>query len=235
MNRLAVIPRVKDRFAPTLNGGQRGAQLMGNRGDKLVFHLVGIAEFLRHIIDRLAEVANFVIILLFQPGAEISMGNFAGGLSDLADRNHNRTDKVGTGKQHKEDDGDPGQHCHCDNGIDQSVHPGQGSDQPYRDERFVIDRSDAGNGDDPFTPKLALKAAHSVRGGKSRLKIGHLDLLIDRKARRGGGDVSIGVDRHQLHPVAQFKILHQIADFPLIINRGVLGILCKQGIDGIGL
>ena len=51
-------------FRPALDGGKRRSQLVRDARDKVVFHLFGGLQILCHVADRLAEVADFVVVFV---------------------------------------------------------------------------------------------------------------------------------------------------------------------------
>ena len=59
---------------------------MGNGGDEIVFHSFRCAEFIRHIIYRIAKIADFIIGFLFNFCVKIALGDFFRGFADLSDR-----------------------------------------------------------------------------------------------------------------------------------------------------
>lgn len=73
-------------FAPASDGGEGSAQLMGYRRDEVVLELFRVGKFLRHVVDHIAELADFIVIFLFQPGLEVALGNAPGSFSDLTHR-----------------------------------------------------------------------------------------------------------------------------------------------------
>ena len=69
----------QQRFAPAPYGGQAGAQLVGNRRDEVIFHLLGVTQLLRHIVDGGAQLADLIVIVGIQPHIKVALGDLPGG------------------------------------------------------------------------------------------------------------------------------------------------------------
>ena len=62
-----------DRLGPSLNGGQRCAQLVRNGRDEVVLHLLVLAQFVRHAVDGVAQLAKLVVVRLDNARLEIAL------------------------------------------------------------------------------------------------------------------------------------------------------------------
>ena len=91
-------------LGPSLNGGQRGAQFVGYRGDKLILHPLGGGNLPRHKVDGIAQFADLIVITFFQTGIVFTHRNAAGGLVYRCHRGDNGIDKIPTRQGNKEDD-----------------------------------------------------------------------------------------------------------------------------------
>ncbi|MPM11097.1 hypothetical protein SDC9_57435 [bioreactor metagenome] len=55
----------QNRLTPAVDGGKRGAQLVGHGGDKLRFHFFVSSDFQRHVVDIIHQLAQLVGIPVF--------------------------------------------------------------------------------------------------------------------------------------------------------------------------
>ena len=92
----------QQRFAPAPYGSQRGAQLVGNRRDEVIFHLLGVTQLLRHIVDGGAQLADLIVIVGTQPHIKVALGDLPGGPAHLAHRHDDGIHEVAAGIQHKQ-------------------------------------------------------------------------------------------------------------------------------------
>ena len=88
----------KQRITPAADCRQRGTQFMGYRGNKVIFHALGTADFLRHMVNCITQVTDFIVIDLMQPHAIPSGSNFLGNDIDFHYRFHNGFDKIPVGQ-----------------------------------------------------------------------------------------------------------------------------------------
>ena len=82
------------RLAPAVDGSERRAQLMGDRGNEFRFHLFVLADPGGHIVDGVDQVADLVVVLLFQLDAVVAGSNAFGGIRNAAKRSDDGADKV---------------------------------------------------------------------------------------------------------------------------------------------
>ena len=85
---------------------------MGDGGNEIVFHPFALGELLRHVVDRVAEFADLVVVALGEPRVEIAVSDLARGDAHLSHRVDDRIDEVGAGEDDEEDD------CHANEGED---------------------------------------------------------------------------------------------------------------------
>ena len=158
MQRLRVRPLfIGQRFRPTLDCGQWCPQLVRNRRNKVVFQLLRFGQLPCHIIDYITQLADLIVIFLFQPNTEIPLGNLSGSLPHLSQRDDNGIDKIGTGKHHKKDD------RHSQHGNDNHqrdnlpVNPHQRGDISDRKNFLVTNLGNPGQGQAIFPIQHSLK------------------------------------------------------------------------------
>ena len=106
----------QQRLRPALDGGQRGAQLVGDGGDKVVFHLGGLVDLRRHIVDGFRQLRQLVVpVGQLHPLGEVAGGDVAGGVVEPLDGPHDGPHEEHAGDQHQydgeqtDDGGDDGQ------------------------------------------------------------------------------------------------------------------------------
>ena len=77
---------IGDGLGPAGDGGQRGAQLVGDLGDELGAGLLGHGHLLRHVVDLIGQAADLVVIALFELAAVAARGDARGKVGELVDR-----------------------------------------------------------------------------------------------------------------------------------------------------
>ena len=123
---------VADGFDPALNGGQRGAQLMADRGDKLVFQPLGFGKVARHLVDGLAQPPDLVIVAgVGQARAQIAVGNAVGGGFHLAQGAHDGAHKKQPAPHRNQQHQQPQPHRQRDGVPPLLVGKAQAGDQPH--------------------------------------------------------------------------------------------------------
>ena len=85
---------VGEGFRPAGDGGERRAQLVGNGGDELRLHTFCLRELLRHIVDRVGQLSDLVVVRFFHLRAVASFGDAAGNARERSDRLGDRAQKV---------------------------------------------------------------------------------------------------------------------------------------------
>ena len=65
-----------------------------NRRNKVIFQLLRFGQLPCHIIDYITQLADLIVIFLFQPNTEIPLGNLSGSLPYLSQRDDNGIDKI---------------------------------------------------------------------------------------------------------------------------------------------
>ena len=81
---------------PAPDRGERRAQLMGDRADELVFHLLGLFQPLGHLVDGTAQPVHLVPLVTGHGQADIQLspGDGGGRPFHLAQRHHDAPHKV---------------------------------------------------------------------------------------------------------------------------------------------
>ena len=96
-------------LAPTIDGRQGGAQLVGHGGDELRLDLLTLADFQGHIVDVVHQLPHLIGVGVGQLDAVAAAGDALGGVRHLSHRGHHAVDEQQTGDQHQTDDpGDDG-------------------------------------------------------------------------------------------------------------------------------
>ena len=85
-------------LGPAGDGGEGGAQLMGDGGDKLLLHALGLLDAQGHIVDGVGKVADLVVKLLFHLDAVAAPGDAAGDAGDVFHRADDGADEVDVGQ-----------------------------------------------------------------------------------------------------------------------------------------
>ena len=92
---------------PAVDGGQRGAQLVGHRGDKFALQLLRLIDLHGHIVDGVDEVPDLVVGFLLHLDAVAAPGNALGDVGDARHRLYDGADKIEVGEVHNGDNKDP--------------------------------------------------------------------------------------------------------------------------------
>ena len=85
----------RKRLGPAADGCERGAQLVGNRRDKLLLDLFRLADLERHIVDIVHEFSQLVAVAVFDQNTVASAGNAARRIAHHRHRLHNVVNKNG--------------------------------------------------------------------------------------------------------------------------------------------
>ena len=203
------------RLCPALDGSQRRAQLVGDGGDEIIFHLFRRAQLHRHVVDGVAQLADLIVVGFFNARFEIALCNPPRGRANLLDRREDGLHKIVTRSGNKKQDHDARQdqnpYHHTDllirflqrNNVPDAAHHAAGVvlDHP-RDSHHLFP---AGQAPGP--------CAISIRIGQCLLVIRHGLALIRRKPNGRCDDMPLGIEHHQLHAFLVGEILH-------IISRG---------------
>ena len=96
-------------LAPTIDGRQGGAELVGHGGDELRLDLLTLADLQGHIVDVVHQLPHLIGVGVGQLDAVAAAGDALGGVRHLSHRGHHAVDEQQTGDQHQTDDpGDDG-------------------------------------------------------------------------------------------------------------------------------
>ena len=198
----------QQRFAPAPYGGQRGAQLVGNRRDEVIFHLLGVTQLLRHIVDGGAQLADLIVIVGVQPHIKVALGDLPGGPAHLAHRRDDGIHEVAAGIQHKQQNSQ--RHQRRKNG-DQGQLPVDGLHRDHIPQpQKVLARKGGKHGhshDLLALPPPGKGAAFAVFPCHGQVRHGG---ILRHKPTGGKEHLPLGIQRHQLYPVPVLKILYQL-------------------------
>ena len=211
---------------PALDGGERRAQFVGNGRDKLVFHVLRIGEFVRHLVDGHAKIADLVAAVLADADRKVPFGVLLCGGVDLLDGSDDGADKIesrhhqqqqhsGTDCRNAEDIGVYGlldliQRCHHPDGVILRVHVGDIHGERHNGLAAL------------FAHPIAVAAVHG------RFIVGHGCALF--RGEPGGRErhSATGTDRHKFHLVLVGEVLDGAAHFRGKVDVGVLGIAAED-------
>ena len=218
-------------FAPASDGGEGSAQFMGYRGDEVVLELFRVGKFLRHVVDHIAELADFIVIFLFQPGLEVALGNAPGSFSDLTHRIDDGVDEVGAGEDNKQNDCQT--HRTDDGGEQQDlvVHLFQRDHISGGSQIFTGRTGSHRNCHDISPADAALIDINAVRRGHGAFKIGHGQIFFGQEAGGGHHHLAAAVNGHEFHGLPVLEGFHNVLQFLGEVHRTVLGIGLQQGGD----
>ena len=187
---------------------------MGDRGDKVVFHLLGGAQLASHVVDGVHQLANFVVLGLVYPHAEIALGNFAGALAQLPHRHQNRPDEIHAGQAEQQQDQQAHRHQDGDEKGDLLVGSLHRDQIPHRaDQSAVLVPHHPGDGHHLFP---GVQPAHPFAlapgGAQGLLIVGHFLVLVRLKARGGDDHLAVLVQGHNFHVTLVGKALDIVPD-----------------------
>ena len=193
---------------PAFDGGQRCLHLVGDRGDEVVLHLVGRAQFIGHEIDVLRQFGDLVVVLLrLHPGGHVSPGDTLRDLIDLPDRLDDGVDERDTGDDHDEPDGEEHDEQREQDADDLQIRLVHRHDIADRAERLIALHEAMCAGVDRFSVDVPA-AENSTAGAVFHrfIEIGHR-LVFDRETGARDDDMAGGVDDPDIHDVLVLKAL----------------------------
>jgi len=209
-----------ERFCPALNRRQWCPQFMGNRGNKLVFHRLGFREGRCHIIDRLAQIPDFILRNRRDSLGEIPLCKFFRNRIDAVDGSNNRPQEKRTcnGQQQQNPDANDGNH-RCI--ISQSrINLRHGRNHPNR----IVFRLHGGDihthRHDTF-PVLPANPCSCFRF-HCRFIVRHRRPCIGSKARGCQRHSALGIDCHQFHAFLVGKVFKRTSQVRRKIRAGIL-------------
>ena len=214
---------VADGLHPALDGGERRAQLMTHRGDKVVFHPVGLGQLLRHAVDGAAQTAHLVLVPgVRQAGGQIAVGDAGGGGLHLAQRTHDGAHK----KQAAHNGKAQHRHRHAHGGqqhlLPLPVHQRQTGDEPHGGDASRCVGHQRGDGHDPLAGVgVENGRAHTAVTGEGGAKVLPLHQAPVDHTAAGGQHGAAGIQQHQLQLVLFVKLLH---DAPKRLSPGGGGV-----------
>ena len=207
---------------------------MGDGGDEIVFHLFGVAQLLRHVVDGGAQLPNLIVLFHIQPHPEVPLGNLFGGLAHLPNGDDDGVDEIDAGIEDKEQDGGPQQAGKEHQGADLPVDAGEGDHIPHGGKVVADDAGHHGDSHNLFVSDIAHIFPHPGLGGIGPVVVRHLRGIPRLEAAGGDDDVFIPVNGHQLGAVLVLVILHHPAQLEGKIRRAVLGVVFQEGSHRIG-
>ena len=181
---------------------------MGNRRDEVIFHLLGVTQLLRHIVDGGAQLADLIVIVGIQPHIKVALGDLPGGPAHLAHRRDDGIHEVAAGIQHKQQNSQRHQRSKY---RDEGQLPVNGLHRDHIPQpQQVLSRKRGKHGHShnflavPSPGKGADTAVCSRVG-----QVGHGGILRQKPA---GGEEHrpFAVYGHQLYAVPVLKILYQL-------------------------
>ena len=81
-------------FQPALDAGKRGAQLMADRRDELVFHFFGFLQIVRHLVDGGAQAADLIVIVAGRQVRVVRLVVIAGINPCIVESRHSKVDAL---------------------------------------------------------------------------------------------------------------------------------------------
>ena len=90
----------QQRLAPTVDGGQGGAQLVGDGGDELGLHFVVLTDLLGHLVDGGGQLPDLVVVFRLDLNPIAARGDALGSLRDAGHGLHDGADKIQVGHIH---------------------------------------------------------------------------------------------------------------------------------------
>ena len=117
---------------PAPDGGQRRAQLMGDRADEFILHLLGLFQPLGHPVDGAAQPVYLVAGVAGhgQTDVQLTPGD-AGGGALLPQRHHDAPHEIQAGRHRKAQDGDDHHDADEEDIFQLVLHQCQAGDQPH--------------------------------------------------------------------------------------------------------
>ena len=226
----------QQRLAPAVDDRQRGAQLVGQLGDKFPLHFFILADFGGHLVDGVRQLPNFIVIPGLNLNAVAAVGNSLCLLGNLRHRHHDGLHKEAAAEQHHHHEHK--QHRQRNTGHIKNLlvdHPGGGNkpERPHHLAAGVNER--AGNGDDVFVRNGVDAHEGLCRAGAQCLGNlrGHRRFVAPQAI--GAGHQGTGfVQELQLDDVPRL-IAAGIGDAGLIVVRKILiEIVGKEITGGFG-
>ena len=221
----------RQRLHPAFDAGQRGAQLMADRGDELVFHLLGFTQVFRHLVDCPAHAPDLIIVTRFgQAGFQFAAGDAVGRGFHLGQRPHNRPHKKQTAPQRKS------QHRHHHPGRQQhkiaplAVGQRQAGDQPHGGDTAGRVGHQRCHRHNPLAIRRAEnRPAHAGGAVEGAVKICAVcQVLVDGAAGRAQHKAGV-VEQHELKLILFVKLFHGAAQRLAAGSRSIAGVTGSAG------
>ena len=139
-----------DGLGPAGDGGQRGAQFVGDRGDELRLHALRLLDPQGHVVDGVGEVPHLVVELLFHLDAVASPGDPPGDAGDVLHRVHDGADEVDVGDVHQDQNAHRQDHRHQGEDGHLPVHQAHGGDVAHDPHQLPVVQQGGGDRRDPL-------------------------------------------------------------------------------------
>ena len=135
---------VHDGLRPAVDGGEGGAQLVGDGGDELVLHLLALVDTQGHVVDGVGQGADLVVVPLLDLHAVGALGDALGGLGNPRHRIHDGADEVQVGEVHDAQDRQADAQGDGHDDDDLPVYVAQGGDVAHGPHHLAVDHQGAG-------------------------------------------------------------------------------------------
>ena len=227
----------KQGLAPAGDGRQRRAQFVGNRGNEFRLHSFRLADFRRHFIDGIRQLADFIVLVLLNAGAVGAGSNALCGCCDFRYGHQDRTDEKPAAVKNKGDHKNAQQDRQANRHADLLFHVAQaGHIAKHADDLSVGVDHGAGYGHNPLPGAwISPLEGHDPFG---RYGLGHIRGLRRFSGPltvRGGDNLSAGRNELQLQMVLFFKILRKPNAGLIILVIALIDIASKKIRGGSGL
>ena len=186
---------------------------MADRRDKLVFQPLGLGQVLGHLVDGLAQAANFIIVSCIRKADfHVTLGNFRCGGFHLTQGAHD-----GAHKKQAAPDG-KGQHQHAQANADGNgappprVHQREACHHPHGGDAARRVGHEHRHGHDAFAVgRCEDGRPHAVGRGKRPAIVGAVGQVAAHGAAAGRQNDALAVQQHELELVLLVELLNHAA------------------------
>ena len=197
---------VHNGLRPTVDGGQGGAKLMGDRGNKFRLGLFRLGDLQRHIIDGIGQVTDLILVFLFHLNAIASGCDLLCNFGNAGHRFHDGTHKIQVGEIHD------GKNHQCDgagrqnDGQDLLIHQLQRGHHAHHADHNAVVNHGRGNRHNalPGVGVLARPDPH-VLGRDGFVNVRGPGVNVRHQAGCGLLDASVSVQKLQFQMLLHFK------------------------------
>ena len=110
---------------------------MRDRRNEVVLHALGAVDLVGHIVDRVAQLADLVVIGLLQAHAVASCRDLLGDVVDLEHRVYDRPDKVAVGRDDEDQEHQTREQRHADDDPDLALDHTQRADEAHAADQIA--------------------------------------------------------------------------------------------------